>query len=245
MTLAIDLAQHLAEVKAFNNLASTFVDKKSANTLDSLVRTLELGIGQGRETWTWQTDHPIEFGPSTSYDAKGKSMPKTWACLTFKCVFERPSEQRRKPDSVWRIDNSSVHVKMAREDQDFLSCHFDYKNASQWGPQLHVQLAEGDHRFPIPRLPSSIFLPTDCADLILSELMPEAWERHQRRGSASADVSMLRRAQEQRAMSMVGDIKGQWAKDNRTTRVSMLQSYSPTVKGLPNHLGTIPVPSWQ
>jgi hypothetical protein len=243
VSVVIDLGDHLAEVQAFAKLAADFVDNRSALRLEDLVRSLQAGIAASAPKWTWETPQPIEFGPSKRYDGPDREMAEAWAKLEFCCSFERPETVDRKAgDKAWRIDSTAVHVTMTRGDGHEMTCHFDYKNKNQWGPQLHAQLAEGDHKFPIPRLPSAVFLPTDCADLVLSELMPEAWDKHQRRHSN--EVAMLRRAQEHRSISLLSDINRQWNEDAGATRVSMLQSYTTRLKGFPNHRNQTPTRNW-
>ena len=245
MTLLIDLKEHLSEVKSFTSLASGFVDKNSITKLEAIVRDLETGIALAQPEWTWETKHPVIFGPSKSYDGQGRVMPEAWARIEFCCRFTRPNTVVAKDrDSTWKIASSAVHITMAHEDESFLSCHFDYKNGGQWGPQMHVQLAEGDHRFPIPRLLSNVFLPTDCADLVLAELMPELWSKEQIRSVNSNHVSVLRRAQEERTGRLLADISSQWGKEKDRTRVSMLQNYTASFAALPNHLGKVPDRNW-
>ncbi|MDP3859497.1 MAG: hypothetical protein Q8Q73_17210 [Stagnimonas sp.] len=242
MTVLIDLADYLGEVEAFAALADDFVDKSSALRLSDVVRDLKTGIDLGAATWSWQTRQDIVFRPSQAYDGPGRAHIDTWLDLGFKCDFARPKSVQ-KSKTAWEIVGSATHVTIRKND-GHLPCHFDYKNGGQWGPQLHFQVSENVGNLPIPRIPSTSFLPTDCADLILSELHHEEWRQLQAAGGSSRHVSVIRSAQEHRTKAYVENIANMWRGDTKSTRVCMLQNYTATVAALPDRHGRLVARPW-
>lgn len=237
MSALIDLAAYKAEVDAFVALADNFVDRTSALRLADVQRDLETGVSMGESSWCWETRENILFRPSIAYDGPGRTHVETYLELGFRFEFNRPVRTRRR-SSVWRISASATHVTIRKEGGE-LPCHFDYKNASQWGPQLHFQIAETLGNLPIPRIPSTTFLPTDCIDLALAELHHEEWLRHQNVGANSRHVSVVRNAQENRTKVYLQNVASLWSDDKSCTRVCMLQNYTATVEALPDQLGRI------
>jgi hypothetical protein len=235
MSVLIDLADYLEEVEAFVALAEEFVDKSSALRLSDVKRELKTGIDFGQSEWSWETREDILFRPSRLYDGPGRTHVDTWLNLGFKCDFIRPKSVK-KSRTVWEIVGSATHVTISKDD-GHMSCHFDYKNRGQWGPQLHFQVSEDIGNLPIPRILSPSFLPTDCADLILAELHPEAWRQLQAAGTSSRHVSVIREAQEHRTKTYVENIANMWRGDTKSTRVCMLQNYTATIAALPDRRG--------
>jgi hypothetical protein len=242
LSTIIDLAEYAAEVEAFAALATDFVDKSSSITLAEMLSTLRRGIQFGHPEWCWQTRKNIVFRSSRAYDGPGRNFDDTWLELSFNCKFTRPKKVKRKV-TVWQIANSATHIRI-RRDTDVLPFHFDYKNLGQWGPQLHFQVSEELGNLPIPRILSGAFLPTDCADLVLSELHHDDWRRHQAAGASSRNMSTMRDGQEHRTMSYLRNIASLWQGDRRATRVCMLQDYTSTHPALPGHSGRLPAKSW-
>lgn len=237
MNAAFDLGQYADEVDAFAELAEPFVDATSALRLEEVGRELRTLVEAGTPVIDWQTRQNILFRPSNAYDGPGRRHDDTWLELGFQCRFERPARTRRKC-KTWKIVRVATHLTL-RKVAGQLSCHFDYKNAGQWGPQIHFQVKEtaenGD--LPIPRIISTSFLPTDCADLGLAELHPESWRKLQASGRMSHHTSVVRTAQEQRSLAYLADIRKQWNDDTKATRISMLQDYTSNVSSLPDRLG--------
>ncbi|ESW95650.1 hypothetical protein X769_28270 [Mesorhizobium sp. LSJC268A00] len=242
MSVLIDLAEYLGEVEAFAALADDFVDKRSALRLTDVVRELKTGIDLGQPEWSWQTREDIVFRPSRLYDGPGRVHVDTWLRLGFKCDFYRPKSVK-KATTIWAIVGSATHVTISKDNGN-MPCHFDYKNNQQWGPQLHFQVSENLGNLPIPRIPSTAFLPTDCADLVLAELHHEAWRQLQAAGSSSRHVSVIREAQEHRTRAYVENIASFWRGDTKSTRVSMLQNYSATIAALPDRRGRSVARPW-
>lgn len=236
MSARIDLEAYAGEVKAFSALAEKFVPHSSVPALRRLEQDLRAGISRANSSWTWSTIQEVVFKPSGKYDAPGKPKPAHFS-LGFECVFTRPAGvNQKKCGPVWEISHGSTHVKVEREDKPSLELHFDYKNIGQLGPQLHVQVAESQTGgLPIPRLVAMAFLPTDCADIMLCELHPTDWERHQRAGGNQWNVTAVRNGQEKRTMAYLNDIHTQWKSDVKQTRFSALQSYTAKVAMLPAH----------
>lgn len=213
-------------------LAGEFVDKSSALRLAEIQRNLNTGVRAGVPRWSWETRGDILFRPSTAYDGPGKAHVETFLELAFKIEFERPARVRKK-STVWKIANTATHL-VIRKEGGRLPFHFDYKNPGQWGPQLHFQVAEALGGLPIPRIPSTAFLPTDCIDLALAELHHEDWRRRQAAGSNGRHVAIIRRAQENRAKTYLRNIASLWDGDTSSTRICMLQGYTATVAALPD-----------
>lgn len=244
MSVLIDLDGYHREVEAFASLAGDFVDKASSLQLTEVAKNLRTGIDQGRAEWSWTTRSNIVFRASNSYDAPGKEFPNTRFELGFTCSFLRPAKTRRSC-TVWKLDTAATHVSIVCEESDGrLYFHFDYKNANQWGPQVHFQVSEQVGNLPIPRLVTTAFLPTDCADLILSELHHEEWRKLQFARGSQANVSVLRDAQEHRTMSYLRDIAALWNDDRAYTRFTMLQDYTSRLKALPDQRGRAAKAGW-
>ncbi len=244
MSVLIDLDAYHREVEAFASLADDFVDKASSLQLTEVAKGLRTGIDQGRAEWSWMTRSNIVFRASTAYDAPGKSFPDTRFELGFTCAFWRPAKTR-KACNVWKLQTAATHVDIIRDEGDGrLSFHFDYKNTNQWGPQIHFQVSEQVGDLPIPRLVATAFLPTDCADLILSELHHEEWRKLQFASKSKADVSVLRDAQEHRTMGYLRDIASLWSADRAYTRFTMLQNYTSRLTALPDQRGRAAVAGW-
>lgn len=240
MSVLIDLGAYLKEVEAFARLAGSFVDKTSSMHLSDVVRELTHHIDAAQPQFAWSTRAAVKFNPSIKFDAPGKTHQPTYFLLSFKCEFNRPSRVAKRC-AVWILSNSAVHVEIHRAETAAFKMHFDYKNPKQWGPQMHFQVHEEGVVFPVPRIPSGAFLPTDCADLMLSELHPEEWERLQHK--STADVSVLREGQELRTMSYLMDIAKKW-EDKQYTRFNMLQRYTSSVVALPTSRGRLAKPGW-
>ncbi len=216
--------------------------KHSSLTLIDILRDLRTGIQLGRPSWCWQTRENIVFRSSTAYDGPGRNFGETWLEMGFVCKFTRPVKAKKRA-TAWEIRSTETHLRICR-DTDVLPCHFDYKNSGQWGPQLHFQVSEELGNLPIPRILSGAFLPTDCADLVLSELHHEEWRRHQAASAHEHNMSIMRNAQEHRTMCYLQNIAGLWRGDRRSTRVCMLQDYTSTLASLPGHSGRAPVRPW-
>lgn len=237
MSVLIDLDHYADEVSAFAALASDFVGATSTLRLEEVARQLRQSVDTGSHHFVWETRDPVIFRPSHLYDGPGREHSAASLSLGFKCEFRRRTSTSRKC-RVWQVERSATHLAIAKE-VGRMRFHIDYKNADQWGPQIHFQVDELDAlgNLPIPRIPSISFLPTDCADLGLSELHPEEWRRVQSSGNMSRHMSVVRSAQEARTLAYVGDIRRQWDGDRRTTRVCMLQDYTAGALGLPDRHG--------
>lgn len=245
MNVLIDLDAYHPEFEAFSALAADFVDKSSSLHLADVARDLRTGIDQNQAEWTWSTRSDILFKASTSYDGPGRTHADTRFALGFTCTFSRPARVR-KSCTVWKLTSAATHVSIRRDrDGGFLAFHFDYKNRNQWGPQVHFQVSETIGRLPIPRLLTTAFLPTDCADVMLAELHRDEWRRRQHEGSSSRNVSVLRDAQEKRTISYLRDIESMWNSDHKSTRFTMLQDYTATLKALPDWRGRDAVAGWR
>lgn len=238
MTALIDLDAYCREVEAFAALAEDFLERASFIRLGDAARDLRTLVGNGIANCTWRTDKPIEFRASTRYDGPSKTHHETSFSLGFALEFRRPARIKRRI-TVWHIEHASTHVSLKRpHDGGALDFHFDYKNALQWGPQLHCQVNECIGKLPIPRLLATTFLPTDCADMMLCELHHEDWLKRQR--SSTRDTSLIRDAQQHRTMAYVSDISKKWSGERASTRVTMLQDYTAAVVGLPDSRGRVP-----
>jgi hypothetical protein len=235
LSARIDLAAYAQELEAFAALAEDFVDKGSTLRLTDVVRELRTGVDLGNRRWSWATRTNIVFRPSTAYDGPGRVHGETWLELGFRFDFTRPANVRRQV-TVWQIESASTHIRIHKEDGES-SFHFDCKNAQQWGPQLHFQVAEDQVNLPIPRLVSAIFLPSDCADLALAELHHEEWRRLQAAGASARHVSVIRDAQENRTMTYLRNIEALWKGSVASTRICMLQDYTASFVTLPDHRG--------
>ncbi|RYG38920.1 MAG: hypothetical protein EON93_01080 [Burkholderiales bacterium] len=237
MSTLIDLDHYAEEVAAFAGLAAGFVAGSSTLRLDDVERQLRQAVEAGQHTIVWETRDPIIFRPGNLYDGPGREHAPTSFSLEFRCEFSRPTATRRRC-RVWQIVHSATHVSIEKE-AGGLRFHVDYKNAGQWGPQVHLQIEESPEHgdLPIPRIPAMSFLPTDCADLALSELHPEEWRRTQGAGGMQHHMSVVRNAQESRTLAYVSDIRRQWNQDTRLTRISMLQDYTAAIAGLPDRHG--------
>ncbi|MDP9916736.1 hypothetical protein J2W24_002383 [Variovorax boronicumulans] len=243
MSVLIDLDDYLKEVQAFARLADSFVDKTSSMHLSDVVGDLTRHIDAAQPNFTWSTRAPVKFNPSTEYDGPGRTYAPTHFLVSFSCAFTRPAKKVAKGCTVWVVTNSAVHVEIHRAEERAFKMHFDYKNPNQWGPQMHFQVHEEDVLFPVPRIPTGAFLPTDCADLMLSELHTEEWKRHQHKSTSSADVSVLRDGQEFRTLSYLKDIAKKW-EDKQFTRFNMLQRYTSSVVALPTSRNRPAKPGW-
>jgi len=237
LSAAFDLGQYAEEVGAFAELAESFVDATSALRLSEVARELQGFVAAGNPVIDWQTRQNIVFRHSNLYDGPGKHHRDTSLELGFECRFERPARTKKKC-KVWNIGRVATHLTLKKEERR-LSCHFDYKNAGQWGPQIHFQVKETEENgfLPIPRIASLSFLPTDCADLGLAELHPEAWRKLQSSGAMSHHTAIVRAAQEQRSLVYLADIAKQWNDDKKATRICMLQDYTSNVRSLPDRHG--------
>ncbi len=246
MTARIDLEAYADEVKSFIALAEKFVPRLSVPALKRMEQDLRAGISRAGSSWTWSTAQAIAFDTSSQYDAPGKKPKAAKFTLGFECAFERPANANvKKCGAVWGVLHSSTHIKLEREDNACIELHFDYKNSGQWGPQLHMQVSESQTGgLPIPRLVSPAFLPTDCADIMLCELHPTEWEKHQRAGSSQYHVKVVRDGQEHRTFAYLNDIHSQWKSDGKRTRFSSLQTYSAGLAALPSHNGTPAKKGW-
>lgn len=231
MSDLIDLGVYLREVEAFSRLAKSFVDKTSSLHLADVVSDLTHHIDAAQPSFSWNTRAAVKFTPSTKYDGPTRTHQPTHFHLSFSCAFTRPARAAKRC-KVWSLSNSAVHIEINREDVPPFKVHFDYKNPDQWGPQMHFQVHEDDVGFPVPRIPTGAFLPTDCADLMLSELHPTEWEQLQHKSTSKADVAVLRDGQEYRTLSYLRDIAKKW-ENKDFTRFSMLQSYTSSVGALP------------
>lgn len=246
MTARIDLDAYAEEVKAFSDLAENFVPRASTPGLKKMEQDLRTGISRASADWTWFTAQEIAFRSSGQYDALGKKPRPAHFTLSFECAFTRPANVNvKKAGAVWQVRHASTHIRVARDDGASLELHFDYKNAGQLGPQLHLQVAESQTRgLPIPRLASPAFLPTDCADIMLCELHPLEWERHQRAGNSQWNVAVLRNGQEHRTVAYLTDLHSQWKSDLKRTRFSTVQTYSAGITALPAHNGVSAKVGW-
>ena len=242
MSVLIDLGAYLKEVGAFSRLAETFVDKASSVRLAEIERDLSRHIDTPQSTFSWSTREAIKFEASTKYDGPTKTHRPTHFHLSFNCAFTRPG-RARKGCAVWFLSNSAVHVEIERDDVPRFKVHFDYKNPKQWGPQMHFQVAEDSVGIPVPRIPTGAFLPTDCADLMLSELHPTDWQLRQHQAASNADVAVLRDGQEYRTISYLKDIAKKW-ESREFTRFSMLQGYTSSVGALPISRDHVAKPGW-
>jgi len=240
LSVRIDLAAYAAELEAFSSLADDFVDKGSSLRLTDIHRQLRSGIDLAKSRWTWETRENIVFKPSTTFDWPDRHFPETRFELGFKFVFKRPANVGRKV-TVWQIENAATHIKIAKNGCE-LPFHFDYKNPGQWGPQLHFQVSEELSDLPIPRIPSPIFLPSDCADFLLAELHYVEWRQLQASGDSQRHVSVIRNGQEYRALVYLKNIGSIWGDDRGSTRICMLQDYTASVTSLPDHRNRMPAP---
>ncbi len=245
MTALIDLEAYAEEVASFCALAETFVARESAPALNRIVDDLRAGIAKALPKWTWSTPKPIHFQPSSQYDSPGKKPRSAHFTLGFECSFNRPQKVNKKPGAVWAVAHTATHIKVERDDNALHCLHFDYKNANQLGPQLHIQVSEANTGgLPIPRLASAAFLPTDCADVMLCELHPDAWEKRQRAGNNQWHVGVVRDGQEHRTVAYLNDIASQWRADIKRTRFSLIQAYTSTVPSLPSHKNKLAQKGW-
>lgn len=237
MSVHLDLGYYADEVDAFAGLAEDFVDGASALRLNDVARELQGMVASGTPAFVWETRSDIIFRPGTRYDGPDRQHAETSLSIGFCCKFWRPAKTPRKC-RVWQVVRCATHLSLVK-DGGRLCFHIDYKNAGQWGPQIHFQVEEAAEtgNLPIPRLPSLSFLPTDCADMGLAELHPEEWRRIQQSSAMNHHMSVVRTAQEQRATAYVADIRRQWDDDARATRISMLQDYTGSVGGLPDRHG--------
>lgn len=245
MTALIDLGSYLREVAAFAHLADAFLDKSSSHRLREVEADLQRDVDAGRPCFVWKTRAPITFRESKKYDGPTKNHRSTQFDLTFTCTFER-GERAPKRCSTWHLVDSSSRVDLRREGGGSLTVHFDYKNLGQWGPQMHFQVHEDQEHakggLPIPRIMTAAFLPTDCADLMLSELHHDSWPQRQHQRSSLADVAQLRKGQENRTLAYLADIKAQWA-TSKFTRFTMLQDYTASL-ALPDASNRVPKKEW-
>lgn|GEM_PF-2987851 len=237
MSVFLDLAHYADEVQAFAGLADDFIDGASALRLNDVSRELHALVEAGASSFTWQTRSEIVFRPSNLYDGPQRQHTDTSLAISFTCEFWRPTKTPRRC-RVWKVIHSATHLTLSK-DGGQLCFHIDYKNASQWGPQIHFQIEEAPEtgNLPIPRLPSLSFLPTDCADMGLAELHPLEWRRVQASMAMNHHMSVVRTAQERRATAYVADIRRQWDDDSRATRICMLQNYTANIGGLPDRHG--------
>lgn len=229
--MLLNLADYAEEVEAFAALADDFIDATSALRLNDVARELRNFVDAGTHNFTWQTHADIVFRKSNNYDGPGRVHNDTNLEVGFTCEFSRPANTARRC-RVWRILRSATHIALSK-DGGQLRCHIDYKNPGQWGPQVHFQINEAaeNGNLPIPRIPSLAFLPTDCADLALSELHPEEWKKVQASGAMSRHMSLVRSSQERRSLAYIADIRRKWDEDRQMTRISMLQDYTANVGG--------------
>jgi len=238
VTVLIDLASYLDEVEAFLALADGFIERASVPRVQEAVRDLKTGIELGEREWTWCTRNDVLFRASRHYDGPNKAHADTTFELGFTIQFRR-LKSTKKRSTVWSIANGSTRVTVRKGDRE-LPFHFDYKNSSQWGPQLHFQVHERIGDLAIPRICSTAFLPTDCADLMLAELHHEDWRATQAAGSNSRHVGLIRDAQENRSRAYIEDVARLWRDGARSrTRLTMLQDYTASVVGLPDHRGRV------
>jgi hypothetical protein len=237
MSVLLDLAQYSDEVEAFAGLADDFVDAASALRLNDVARELRNFVDAGTPSFTWQTRADIVFRPSNLYDGPQRQHTDTSLAIGFACEFSRPVSIPRRC-RVWRVVQSATHLALSK-DGGRLRFHIDYKNAGQWGPQIHFQIDEAPDigNLSIPRIPSLSFLPTDCADLGLAELHPLEWRQVQASMAMNHHMSVVRTAQERRSVAYVNDIRRQWKDDTRATRICMLQDYTAKIDGLPDRHG--------
>lgn len=232
MTTKIDLERYASEVEAFIRLADDFVDKASTLRLDHVLRALRAQIDSRASPLFWSTEREIVIRSSEYYDGPGKKHLKTDLSISFDCVFLRDANADRK-DTKWGINRISTHLSLKKDGYE-LPFHFDYKNSEQWGPQVHFQVSEILCDIPIPRLLSNVCLPTDCLDLMLSELHPVEWQETQQAGRNNVYMSKVRTAQENRILAHINELKRLWEDDKRTTRVNMLQNYTSALSVLPS-----------
>lgn len=237
MSVLLDLVDYADEVEAFAGLADEFVDAASALRLSDIARELRNFVDAGTPSFIWQTHADIVFRPNNLYDGPGRHHADTSLEFGFSCEFSRPIKTPKK-SRVWKVVRSATHLALAK-DGGCLRFHFDYKNAGQWGPQLHFQVDETPENgnLPIPRMPSLSFLPTDCADLGLAELHPQEWRQVQASRAMNHHMSVVRSAQESRSVTYVNDVRRQWDDDRRATRICMLQDYTAKITGFPDRHG--------
>jgi hypothetical protein len=232
----IDLVKYAVEFAAFVELAETFVDGSSALRLDDALRQLRLQVDDRKSRLAWATEREITIKASTEYDGPNRTFPQTYLKCGFNFMFGRDIEAPRA-DPTWRIERAATHIKLLKDGYEY-PFHFDYKNMvpePQWGPQAHFQVAEGLCDFPIPRLPTTVFLPSDCLDLILAELHPVEWRTTQKRGENRAHLASVRKGQEARTLAYVAEIRRIWEQDKSVTRVVMLQNFTSSLNLLPGH----------
>jgi len=228
----IDLEKYTVEMAAFIELAEDFVDKSSTLRLTHVLRDLQIKVDERTPRLHWSTDREIIIRSSEYYDGPNRKHLKTELSVTFDCVFLR--EEGTKPKvPMWEIDRISTHLRLKKNGYE-LPFHFDYKNSDQWGPQIHFQVSENLCDLPIPRLLSNVCLPTDCLDLILSELHPVEWQTVQLAGNNRTHIARVRNAQESRILAYISELKQLWDGDKATTRVNMLQNYTSKLSALPS-----------
>lgn len=223
--MIIDLRSYGGEVAAYVAAAKSFVDRTAWTRLQAMQSDLEYGR-DNQDDFVWRTSGDIRTRIADRYDGSGKVKPPIVLTLGFHARFKRLAAKR----TDFQVVTMVTHLLVFPEDnlhQPALHIHVDKKNAGQLGPEMHVQVSEAFTKqasgmpLAIPRLPSGFLLPTDCLDIMLTEIFPDEWPEAQ---ASAHEIQSLRQAQLQRLRRLGAQLEEVWKGKQARTPFSALQN---------------------
>jgi len=188
--LAFSFGEIEDELLAFAAVADDFLRPESIRQLKDLQSKLgPIASSTHDTTWGTSVDAPLTTLSSVEFEPNDKKTEvKIYGSLNFKWHIQPLAKLENNPRNRWfALLNSSSRIEIRTADSNLPLCHWDFDlgDANSPGCHFHAKPHWQDFQhaaslvnpIPIPRLPTWLFLPTDCLEFLFGELWQEGWKK--------------------------------------------------------------------
>lgn len=195
--IAFRFAEIEDEMLAFAAVAEKHLRPESIRQMKRLVQQFsQMASATTPLKWSTMDGEPLLTERSGEFEPNNKKCSKElYGRLQFTWTIQPIGKPNLKPRLRWfALLNSSVSVELRVADSDHSVGQWDFDVGDDQSPGCHfhakpdwkaLNLAAGFAKpVPVPRLPTYLFMPTDCLEFLFGELWQSTWANRVKQSDA-------------------------------------------------------------